>query len=103
DRPQSAHEFRERLRGSPIPPQVIEVPESLAEVPELQHGVMSVPTLPAQSRTARRDLPPGGPEGATIVSMPTARQDSLAPLIEGTRRTHETEIMARPRGPSPVQ
>lgn len=103
DRPQTAHEFRERLRESPVPPQVIEVPESLQEVPELQHGVMSVPTLPAQSRTARRDLPPGGPEGATIVSMPTELQDSLAPLIEGTRRTSETEIMPRRHGPSPMQ
>ena len=36
-------------------------------------------------------------EGATVLSSPTARQDSLAPLIEGTRRVHEpTEIM---RGP----
>jgi len=102
DRPQTAHEFRERLRESPVPPQVIEVPESLQEVPELQHGVMSVPTLPAQSRTARRDLPPGGPEGATVVSFPTERHDSLAPLIEGTRHPDATEVLQR-RGPSPMQ
>ena|GEM_PF-3887600 len=97
DRPQSAHAVRERLRTSPIPPQIIEVPESLTEVPELQHGVMSVPTLPASAHSRVPSRSGAAMEGATIVSTPTARQDSLAPLIEGTRRHHEpTEVM---RGP----
>jgi TonB family protein len=98
DRPQSAHEVRERLRTSPVPPQIIEVPESVAEVPELQHGVMSAPTLPASnhSRAPSRSAAAAG-EGATVLSSPTARQDSLAPLIEGTQRHHEpTQVM---RGP----
>ena len=47
DRPQNAHDFRERLRGSPVSPQIIELPESLEEVPELKHGVLSAPTAPA--------------------------------------------------------
>ena len=47
DRPQSAHDFRERLRESPVPPQIIELPESLDEVPELRHGVLSAPTISA--------------------------------------------------------
>ena len=99
DRPQSAHEFRERLRLSPVAPQVIEVPECLAEVPELQHGVMSVPTLPASSRQAA-PWPPVSTEGATVLSLPTEQQDSLAPLIEGSRRPdRSTEVMARPAKP----
>ena len=97
DRPQSAHAVRERLRTSPIPPQVIEVPESIAEVPELQHGVMSVPTLPASQRSMR---PFKLEEGATVVSMPTERHDSLGPLIEGTRHPgYGTEILPRPVQP----
>ena len=97
DRPQSAHAVRERLRTSPVPPQIIEVPESLAEVPELQHGVMSVPTLPASAHSRAPSRSGAAMEGATIVSTPTSRQDSLAPLIEGTRRHHEpTQVM---RGP----
>ncbi|HEV2211882.1 MAG TPA: serine/threonine-protein kinase, partial [Gammaproteobacteria bacterium] len=47
DRPQSAIEFRERLTASPVRPRIIELPESLDEVPELQYGVMSAPTQPA--------------------------------------------------------
>ncbi|HEY1773385.1 MAG TPA: TonB family protein [Gammaproteobacteria bacterium] len=97
DRPQSAHEVRERLRTSPVPPQVIEVPESLEEVPELQHGVMSVPTLPASAHSRAPSRSVAAVEGATVLSAPTARQDSLAPLIEGTQRYHEaTQLM---RGP----
>jgi len=95
DRPQNAHEVRERLRTSPVPPQIIEVPESVAEVPELQHGVMSVPTMPASSRS-RAALGSGMPEGATVVSRPTERMDSLAPLIEGTRRPDRvTDLLPR--------
>jgi TonB family protein len=45
DRPQNAHDFRERLRESPVAPQIVELPESLDEVPELKHGVLSAPTL----------------------------------------------------------
>ena len=95
DRPQNAHEVRERLRTSPVPPQVIEVPESLAEVPEMQHGVMSVPTMPASSRSRAAA---SAPEGATVVSMPTERHDSLSPLIDGTRRPGQssTELLPRP-------
>jgi TonB family protein len=97
DRPQSAHEVRERLRSSPVPPQVIEVPESLAEVPELQHGVMSVPTLPASNQSRAPSKSAAAMEGATVLSAPTARHDSLGPLIEGTQRYHEaTQVM---RGP----
>lgn len=97
DRPQSAHAVRERLRTSPVPPQVIEVPESIAEVPELQHGVMSVPTLPASQRSMR---PFKLEEGATVVSLPTERHDSLGPLIEGTRHPGQgTEILPRPVSP----
>ncbi|HSC47612.1 MAG TPA: TonB family protein [Gammaproteobacteria bacterium] len=47
DRPQSAHDFREHLRESPVPPQIVELPESLDEVPELKHGVLSAPTISA--------------------------------------------------------
>ena len=97
DRPQSAHAVRERLRTSPIPPQVIEVPESIAEVPELQHGVMSVPTLPASQRSMK---PFRLEEGATVVSLPTERHDSLGPLIEGTRQPGRgTEVLPRPVQP----
>ncbi|HEY3846890.1 MAG TPA: TonB family protein, partial [Acetobacteraceae bacterium] len=97
DRPQSAHEVRERLRTSPVPPQIIEVPESLADVPELQHGVMSVPTLPASKRSRAPARSASAAEGATVLSAPTSRQDSLAPLIEGTQKVHEpTQVM---RGP----
>jgi TonB family protein len=96
ERPQSAHEIRERMRTSPVPPQVIEVPESLQEVPELQHGIMSAPTMPSQ-RVAPAMLPPIGsrstttgllkPGDATQISEPTSlKNDTLAPLIEGTRR-----------------
>lgn len=92
DRPQSAHEFRERMRGSPVPPHVIEVPESLQEVPELQHGVMSVPTLPAESRGTRHGV---SASEATVVSFPTEKQDSLGPLIEGTRRPNATEVLVQ--------
>ena len=97
DRPQSAHVVREKLRSSPIPPQVIEVPESIAEVPELQHGVMSVPTMPAPSRSPARPSKAADAEGATVLSLPTEHHDSLAPLIEGTRRPgHQTtELMPR--------
>ena len=87
DRPQSAHEVRERLRTSPVPPQVIEVPESLQEVPELQHGVVSVPTMPGSSRKyGQQPMSLSIPESATVVSLPTEHHDSLGPLIEGTRR-----------------
>jgi TonB family protein len=97
DRPQSAHEVRERLRTSPVPPQVIEVPESLAEVPELQHGVMSVPTLPASAHSRAPSRGASVAEGATVLSAPTARHDSLGPLIDGTQKMHEaTQVM---RGP----
>ncbi|HEY3858442.1 MAG TPA: TonB family protein [Gammaproteobacteria bacterium] len=96
DRPQSAHEVRERLRTSPVPPQIIEVPESLADVPEMQHGVMSVPTLPASSRSRAPSKSASALEGATVVSAPTERHDSLGPLIEGTRRPEATELL---RGP----
>ena len=100
DRPQSAHELRERLRTSPVPPQVIEVPESLAEVPELQHGVMSVPTMPASVRVPGYPKSSTSMEGATVVSLPTERHDSLAPLIEGTRRPSQvTHVMVRPGEP----
>jgi TonB family protein len=98
DRPQSAHAVRERLRSSPVPPHIIEVPESVAEVPELQHGVMSVPTLQAASQRspARPSQKAGEAEGATVLSLPTARHDSLGPLIEGTRGHHEpTEVIRR--------
>lgn len=105
DRPQSAHEFRERLRASPVPPQIIEVPESLAEVPELQHGVMSAPTMPALSLRVP-PLPPG-PSGTTGTPQPgeatslspfsRGNLDSLAPLIDGTRRRGATEALV----PSP--
>ncbi|MGE5626393.1 MAG: TonB family protein [Bacillota bacterium] len=104
DRPQSAHEFRERLRGSPVPPQIIEVPESLAEVPELQHGVMSAPTLPAHSQrvytsvqapSANQGLPGATAGDSTVISLPTRGGDSLVPLIEGTRRPNATEMMPR--------
>lgn len=102
DRPQSAHAVRERLRTSPVPPQVIEVPESIADVPELQHGVMSVPTLPAASQRSpvRPSQKAAEAEGATVLSFPTERHDSLAPLIEGTRRPHDaTEVVQRPADP----
>ena len=95
DRPQSAQELRERLRTSPVPPQIIEVPESLQEVPELQHGVASAPTLPSPTHrtetvvmardrggAATGTMPPTG--DATVVSSPTARGlDSWAPFIDG--------------------
>jgi TonB family protein len=97
DRPQTAHEVRERLRTSPVPPQIIEVPESLAEVPELQHGVMSVPTLPASAHSRAPSRGAAAPEGATVLSAPTARHDSIGPLIDGTQKLHEaTQVM---RGP----
>jgi len=97
DRPQSAHEVRERLRTSPVPPQIIEVPESLAEVPELQHGVMSVPTMPASNRSRAPARSVSAAEGATVLSAPTSRQDSLAPLIEGTQKLRPpTQVL---RGP----
>jgi TonB family protein len=95
DRPQTAHVLRERLRTSPIPPQVIEVPESLAEVPELQHGVMSVPTLPASNRSRAPSRGSSAAEGATVISAPSERHDSLAPLIEGTQRHHEATLVLR--------
>ena len=97
DRPQSAHAVRERLRTSPVPPQVIEVPESIAEVPELQHGVMSVPTLPASQRSMK---PFKLDDGATVVSMPTERHDSLGPLIEGTRQPGQRSTELMPRRPA---
>ncbi|HEY4128058.1 MAG TPA: TonB family protein [Gammaproteobacteria bacterium] len=96
DRPQSAHEVRERLRTSPVPPQIIEVPESLADVPEMQHGVMSAPTLPASSRSRAPSRSASALEGATVLSAPTERHDSLGPLIDGTRRPEATELL---RGP----
>ncbi len=97
DRPQSAQELRERLRSSPVPPQIIEVPESLQEVPELQHGVASAPTLPSPTHrtetvvmardrggAATGTTPPTG--DATVVSNPTSRGlDSWAPFIEGKK------------------
>jgi TonB family protein len=101
DRPQSAHAVREKLRSSPVPPHVIELPESVAEVPELQHGVMSVPTLQAASqRSQMRPSAKSGEEGATVVSLPTERHDSLGPLIEGTRRPDNgTEVLRPPADP----
>ena len=87
DRPQSAQELRERLRTSPVAPQIIEVPESLNEVPELQHGVASAPTLPSHTQRTetvvmQRDRAPAG--DATVVSAPTSHGlDSWAPFIEG--------------------
>ena len=96
DRPQSAQELRERLRSSPVPPQIIEVPESLKEVPELQHGVASAPTLPSPTNRTETVLmvrdrgaatgssPPTG--DATVVSSPTSHGvDSWAPFIEGKK------------------
>jgi TonB family protein len=41
DRPQVAHELRERLRRSQVAPVSVDLPESLAEMPELQNGVIS--------------------------------------------------------------
>ncbi len=100
DRPQSAHELRERLRTSPVPPQIIEVPESLNEVPELQHGVMSAPTMPSPTKrpapSPTRAPQPGSAAGyePTQVSAPTSHgPDSLAPLIDGTRRNDATQVM----------
>ena len=108
DRPQNAHEFRERLQSSPIRPRPVELPESLNEVPELQHGVLSAPTMPAATgRPQPTALLSGGvslpipppPGEATVVSLPTARgPDSLNPFIEGTRREDATEVLRQ--GPS---
>jgi TonB family protein len=105
DRPQNAHEFRERLQSSPIRPRPIELPESLNEVPELQHGVLSAPTQPALTgRPQPTALLSGGvslpvPGEATVVSLPVARgPDSLNPFIEGTRNEDATEVLRR--GPS---
>ena len=118
DRPQSAHEFREKLCTSPVKPHTIELPESLNEVPELQYGVMSAPTQPAATNrpqpTAllsggvsvpdlgggqpRTDLMPGE---ATVVSLPAAHgPDSLNPFIEGSHRVDATQVL---RGPSLLQ
>ena len=104
DRPQSAHEFREKLRTSPVQPHVIELPESLNEVPELQHGVLSAPTQPAMTnRPVPTALLPGSasmpvfPGESTVVSLPTARgPDSLNPFIEGTRREDATQVLSGP-------
>ena len=100
DRPQSAHEFRERLRASPVQPRIIELPESLNEVPELQHGVLSAPTQPAMTnRPVPTALLPGSVSipvsgDSTVVSLPTARgPDSLNPFIEGTRREDATQVL----------
>ena len=104
DRPQSAHDFREHLRASPVPPQIIEVPESLQEVPELQHGIMSAPTLPSPSvRLGPGMLPPlrdakvttAVPGDATVLSQPSqGRADSLAPLIGRTHPPGPTQVAA---------
>ena len=102
DRPQSAHEFREHLRASPVPPQIIEVPESLAEVPELQHGILSAPTMPARSqRVPPLPVRSSGTTGTVqrgdtgAMSNPNlGNPDSLAPLIDGTRRRDATEARA---------
>jgi len=110
DRPQAAHELREKLRLSPVQPRTIELPESLNEVPELQYGVMSAPTQPAATgRPQPTALLSGGgslPEytnhprtdimsgEATVVSLPTAHgPDSLNPFIDGTRGGDATQLM----------
>ena len=110
NRPQTAHELREKLRKSPVKPRTIELPESLNEVPELQYGVMSAPTqpavtgrpqptallsgggsLPGFTHGPRTDVMPGE---ATVVSLPSARgPDSLNPFIEGTRGGDATQLM----------
>jgi TonB family protein len=103
DRPQSANELRERLLASPVQPRIIELPESMNEVPELQHGVLSAPTQPAMTnRPVPTALLPGSVSipvsgESTVVSLPTARgPDSLNPFIEGTRREDATQVL---RGP----
>jgi len=73
DRPQSAHDFRERLRESPVAPQIIELPESLDEVPELKHGVLSAPTL----------------SGDPYVSLPS----SIASDLTGARTRANTDLL----------
>jgi len=103
DRPQSANDLRARLLASPVQPRIIELPESLNEVPELQHGVLSAPTQPAMTnRPVPTALLPGSVSipvsgDSTVVSLPTARgPDSLNPFIEGTRREDATQVL---RGP----
>ena len=116
DRPQSAHEFREKLCTSPVKPHTIELPESLNEVPELQYGVVSAPTQPAATNrpqptallsggVSAPDFGGGQPRTdlmeATVVSLPTARgPDSLNPFIEGSHRVDATQVL---RGPSLMQ
>ena len=111
DRPQTAHEVREKLLKSPVRPRTIELPESLNEVPELQYGVMSAPTQPAATNRPQptallsggASLPGythGGPRTdvlpgeATVVSLPTAHgPDSLNPFIEGTGHGDATQVL----------
>ena len=95
-------------------PRVIELPESLNEVPELQYGVMSAPTQPAPTnRPQPTALLSGGQSlpvfthqprtdvlagDSTVVSLPTAHgPDSLNPFIEGTRRGDATQVLGRVR------
>ena len=113
DRPQVAHDLRERLRRSPVTPVSVDLPESLAEMPELQNGIISnqgsipsaavslnpmfaMPHSDSLLHSERRDSDQTMPAMAKTPFVGTAKvgPDGV-PAMDATRVVNRPSLLAR--------